>query len=123
MNELEIGKYFYEPLGFPDLSEEENNDGGSEKVGTARLGSEYFRQNAGVTLILITILMIIIALLILAVFCCAKMCDWTKEKKEKLQSLKDKVLFNMPIKYTQLNSLKLNLAAIVACTNTTGGYT
>ena len=44
MNELEIGKYFYEPLGFPDLSEEENNDDGvSEKVGTARLGSDYFR--------------------------------------------------------------------------------
>ena len=73
-------------MDLPESSKEEDfvDDGVSEKLGKARLGSTYFLENVGVTLILASSIILIVALLVIAVYCCAKKCNWTPEKKEKL---------------------------------------
>ena len=89
MNDLQIGKKIQEFIGLSISSES-----AGDTVGRSRLGSEYFLENIGVTILLFTAIIVVLGLLVLAVYCIAKKCNWTPDRLEKLEKVKDKIFFS-----------------------------
>ena len=60
-----------------------------------------------------SILILTMALIVFALTCCRKRCMSAKNQ-ERASALKNKIFFNPIIRYTLLNTLKFNLAAMTA---------
>lgn len=75
-------------------------------------------MNFGITFFIIAGLVLILAALILLIYClCRNQSKCSHKNRERIQKLKDKVLYNPFIKYSYVNCLKINMAGLMALSN------
>ena len=105
-----------EQIGMP-ANEASSTD---EKVGEERLGSSSLFESFGATLLLGTIVFILILVVIVIVIIVVRRTRSSLKCRERVQKIKLAIFFNPIIRYLVLNSLKLNMQAVVAV-KATGG--
>ena len=93
----------------PTSDDSEHN----EKLGKDRFGSQSISENIGFTSLLIAGLFLIILFIILCIYCICRKTQCSHKCNEILGKLKQKLLYNPFIKYSYLNGLKSNMAALL----------
>lgn len=84
-----------------------------EKVGKERLGSSSIFDSFGATLLLCSIIFLVIVALIAILVFIARRVQLNEKRKAQIKKLKTKVFWNPIIRYLVLNSLKLNISAVI----------
>ena len=109
MDDFDFANTINETIGLP-INE---NDSTTETVDEERLGSASISESFGATLILFSIVFVILILLVAMTIIMVRRFKLSNKMKERINSLKTKIFWNPIIRYLILNSLKLNMSAIV----------
>jgi hypothetical protein len=112
MDDIELTGTITREIGLSGLSTKKDDPAG-EKVGTDRLGDSDIFKNLGVTFFLLTGLFLVVIVIVgLLFFLCRnfRLCVCFKNK---IKATLKKIFFNAIIRYTLLNTLKLNMTAMI----------
>ena len=109
MDDLDIGTEVMIAMGVKD----EHTSSTEEKVGEERLGSSNALSTFGPTLILGSIAVVVLASLIVLAVYIFKRVQLSEKGRQRIKKLKLMVFYNPIIRYLTLNSLKLNMAALM----------
>ena len=93
-----------------------DKDGPGQKVGKDRLGESSLLKSLGATFFFFTVLFGIFILVMIALVYLCRNTRLSEANKKRLADLKKKIFFNMLIRYSLLNALKLNLTALMGIT-------
>ena len=86
-----------------------------ERLGDSRLGGDSVFGNLGVTILMASGIFICLILLVLLLIFLCRRCN-SEKFDQKAKMLRQKFFFNPLIRYVMLNSLKLNMVALVVVT-------
>ena len=110
MDGINVGQEIMTTLGIPSEPESATE----EKVGEERLGDSNLLASFGATLILFSILFGLLLLIVIAVIFIVRRVKTSPKCRERVKKIKRSVFFNPIIRYMILNSLKLNMSALLA---------
>ena len=112
---LEIGAKINDIFGIPNKTKEE-----SSSVGSDQSDAPSIIESLGATLLLVSVSVLALVLLLLVFIWCYKRNN--KSLPSCLTKIVNKVFYNVLIRYTLLNCLKLNMLASVALFKTENTY-
>ena len=88
-------------------------DSSEEPVGDERLGPKNIFGSFGPSMIVIVLILLLVILIIAIAVTCSKYGKVSQKTYERMQKLKRLIFWNPLIRFTMLNSLKLDIGALV----------